>query len=403
MTVLALPVSKRASGVEYAIRDVVVVADQLRKAGKKILSLNIGDPVKYDFETPPHIRKALEKAIEGGSNYYSPSEGLPDLREAIAQKERTVNRAQIDSAEVVVTTGISEGIMFLMGAVLDPGDEVLVPGPCYPPYITYAKFFDAKPVTYRTVEDRGWAPDLSDLESKITSRTRLIVVINPNNPCGAVYSRNELERIVEVAASHKLPIAADEIYDRILYDGSHCSLASIAKDVPLIGLNGFSKAYLMTGWRLGYVFIQDPEGELTEIWDGIQRLARVRLCAATPAQIAGIEALRGPQDHIREMVTKLRKRRDFVSKRANAISGITAARPAGAFYAFPRVQAVGERWASDKEFVTELLTETGVLVVHGSGFDEKYGQGHFRVVFLPDESILGEAFDKIEDFMKRKS
>lgn len=377
-------------------------AEQVRKAGKKILSLNIGDPAKYDFETPLHIRKALEKAVESGSNFYSPSEGLPDLREAIAEKERKVNGAQIGAGEVVVTTGISEGIMFLMAAVLNPGDEILVPGPCYPPYNTYAKFFEGRPVSYRTVEDRGWAPDLSDLESKITSRTRLIVVINPNNPCGAVYSRNELTRIVELAASHKLPIAADEIYDRIIYDGSHCSMASIAKDVPLIGLNGFSKAYLMTGWRLGYVYIQDPQGDLTEIWDGIQRLARVRLCAATPAQIAATEALRGPQNHIDEMVSKLKKRRDFVWKRANEIPGITAARPAGAFYAFPKVQAIGERWASDKEFVTELLTDTGVLVVHGSGFDETYGKDHFRVVFLPNESILGEAFDKIEDFMKRE-
>ena len=397
-----MPASKRASGVEYAIRDVVVKAEQVRKAGKKILSLNIGDPAKYDFETPLHIRKALEKAVESGSNFYSPSEGLPDLREAIAEKERKVNGAQIGAGEVVVTTGISEGIMFLMAAVLNPGDEILVPGPCYPPYNTYAKFFEGRPVSYRTVEDRGWAPDLSDLESKITSRTRLIVVINPNNPCGAVYSRNELTRIVELAASHKLPIAADEIYDRIIYDGSHCSMASIAKDVPLIGLNGFSKAYLMTGWRLGYVYIQDPQGDLTEIWDGIQRLARVRLCAATPAQIAATEALRGPQNHIDEMVSKLKKRRDFVWKRANEIPGITAARPAGAFYAFPKVQAIGERWASDKEFVTELLTDTGVLVVHGSGFDETYGKDHFRVVFLPNESILGEAFDKIEDFMKRE-
>jgi len=379
-----------------------VKAEQVRKAGKKILSLNIGDPAKYDFETPLHIRKALEKAVESGSNFYSPSEGLPDLREAIAEKERKVNGAQIGAGEVVVTTGISEGIMFLMAAVLNPGDEILVPGPCYPPYNTYAKFFEGRPVSYRTVEDRGWAPDLSDLESKITSRTRLIVVINPNNPCGAVYSRNELTRIVELAASHKLPIAADEIYDRIIYDGSHCSMASIAKDVPLIGLNGFSKAYLMTGWRLGYVYIQDPQGDLTEIWDGIQRLARVRLCAATPAQIAATEALRGPQNHIDEMVSKLKKRRDFVWKRANEIPGITAARPAGAFYAFPKVQAIGERWASDKEFVTELLTDTGVLVVHGSGFDETYGKDHFRVVFLPNESILGEAFDKIEDFMKRE-
>jgi tyrosine/nicotianamine family aminotransferase len=402
MTVLTLASSNRARGVEYAIRDVVVLADQLRKTGKKILPLNIGDPVKYDFETPPHIKRAVEKAVESGSNYYSPSEGLPDLREAIAEKERKVNGAQIDADKIVVTSGVSEAIMFAMAAVLNPGDEVLMPGPCYPPYITYAKFFDGKPVTYRTVEDRGWTPDLSDFERKITSRTRLIVVINPNNPCGSVYSRSELMRMIQLAASHRIPMLADEIYDRITYDGSFSSMASLAKDVPLIGLNGFSKAYLMTGWRLGYLYVQDPQGELAEVWDGIQRLSRVRLCAATPAQVAAIEALRGPQDHISEMVSKLQKRRDFVWKRANEIPGITAAKPAGAFYAFPRVET-GVKWASDKEFVKELLYETGVLVVHGSGFDETYGQGHFRVVFLPDEAMLSEAFEKIEDFMKRRS
>lgn len=400
---MTVPAAKRAKGVEYAIRDIVVKADRLRKAGKKILSLNIGDPVKYDFDTPPHIKKALEKAVRSGSNFYSPSEGLADLREAIAEKERKSNGAQIEGSNIVVTTGVSEAILLLMGAIVNQGDEVLMPGPCYPPYVTYAKFFEGKPVTYRTVEDRGWTPDLSDLESKITSRTRLIVVINPNNPCGSVYSKAELVRILELAASHGIPVAADETYDRIVYDGSFCGTASIAKDVPLIGLNGFSKAYLMTGWRLGYLYVQDPRGELTEVWDGIQRLCRVRLCAATPAQLAAIEALRGPQDHIAEMVSKLRKRRDLVWKRANEIPGLAASRPAGAFYLFPKVKAVGEKWATDEDFVSELLNDTGVLVVHGSGFGESYGQGHFRAVFLPNESMLGEAFDKIEDFMKRKT
>lgn len=393
--------SKRARSVEYAIRDVMVKAEELRKAGKKILYLNIGDPVKYDFDTPPHIKRAIQKAIEGGLNYYSPSEGLKELREAIAEKERTVNGARVDASNVIVTSGISEAILFLMGAIVNPGDEVLMPGPCYPPYLTYAKFFDGTAVTYRTIEDRGWAPDLTDLERKITERTKLIVIINPSNPTGSVYSKAEIIKILELAAKHDIPVAADEIYDRITYDASFTSVASLAKDVPLIGLNGFSKAYLMTGWRLGYLYLQDREGRLAEVWNGIQRLSRVRLCASTPVQVAGVEALRGPQDHIREMVAKLKRRRDFSLKQISDIPGLTAAKPNGAFYVFPRINHIGGAWKSDEQFVTELLKETGVLVVHGSGFDPSFGKDHFRAVFLPEESILEQAYDAIGDFMKR--
>lgn len=395
--------SHRAKGVEYAIRDVMVKAEELRRKGKKILYLNIGDPVKYGFDTPPHIKHALEKAAEGGMNYYSPSEGLKELREAIVEKERRVNGAQIDPDHVVVTNGISEAILFLMAAMVDPDDEVLLPGPCYSPYSAYAKFFEGKSVTYRTIEDRGWAPDLNDLENKITKRTKLIVVINPNNPCGSVYSKDELSKIIEVAAAHDIPVAADEIYDRIIYDGAFSSVASIAKDVPLIGLNGFSKAYLMTGWRLGYLYIQDPEERLSHVWDGIQRLSRVRLCASTPAQVAGVEALRGPQDHIQQMVAKLKQRRDYSWRRVNEIPGLVAAKPQGAFYLFPRIGALGKKWKTDEEFVTDLLNETGVLVVHGSGFDPTYGSGHFRAVFLPDEGVLDQAFKAIEEFMKQNA
>lgn len=379
----------------------MVKAEELRQSGKKILYLNIGDPVKYGFDTPVHIKHALEKAVEGGSNYYAPSEGLRELREAIAEKEQRVNGARVDPGNIIVTTGISEAIMFLMGAFVNPGDEVLMPGPCYPPYLSYVKFFEGKAMTYRTIEDRGWAPDLSDLESKITRRTRLLVVINPNNPCGSVYSKGELAKISELAASHDLPVATDEIYDRIIFDGPFSSMASIAKDVPIIGLNGFSKTYLMTGWRLGYLYLQDPQGRLGQVWDGIQRMSRVRLCASTPAQTAAVEALRGPQGHIAEMVSKLRQRRDFSLKRINQIDGLTCARPSGAFYVFPKIGSIEETRMNDEEFVSELLKETGVLVVPGSGFDPIYGKDHFRAVFLPDETMLDEAFDKIERFMKR--
>jgi tyrosine/nicotianamine family aminotransferase len=393
--------SNRAQKVEYAIRDIMVKAEEVRRSGKKLLALNIGDPVKYGFDTPDHIKRALTRAIESGSNYYSASEGIRELREAVAEKENEINGAQIGPDNVLVTAGISEAILFLMASLVNPGDEVLIPGPCYPPYLTYAKFFDGKPVTYRTVEDKGWAPDLADLESKISSRTRLIVMVNPNNPCGSVYSKPEISKIIDLAATHNIPVAADEIYDRIVYDGKFTSAASIAKDVPIIGLNGFSKTYLMTGWRLGYLFVQDPNGKLKEVWDGIQRLSRVRLCAATPVQIAGVEALRGPQDHIPRLVAELKKRRDYAWNRMNEIPGLHASKPSGAFYLFPKIE-LNSTWKDDLEFTTRLLQETGVLLVNGSGFDPHYGKDHFRAVFLPPEDMLREALDAIEQYMKRK-
>lgn len=394
-------VSRRAHGVEYAIRDIMIKAEEVRRSGKEIVPLNIGDPVKFDFQTPVHIRRALVKAIESGANYYSPSEGMKELREAVAEKENGINGADIVPDNVLVTAGISEAILFLMGAFVEPGDEVLMPGPCYSPYLAYVKFFDGKAVTYRTVEDRGWAPDLQNLESKITDRTRLILIVNPSNPCGSLYSRDELRKIIDLAGSHGIPVAADEIYDRITYDGAFTSVASLAKDVPLIGLNGFSKVYLMTGWRLGYTYLQDPDGKLTDVWDGIQRMSRVRISASTPVQLAGVEALRGPQDHIREMVEKLRKRRDLAVRRVNAIPRLHTSKPDGAFYVFPKVDLAGTEWRSDEEFVTDLLKDTGVLVVQGSGFDANYGKDHFRAVFLPDEKLLDQAFDAVESFMKR--
>jgi tyrosine/nicotianamine family aminotransferase len=393
--------SHRAEGVEYAIRDVIAKAEEVKRTGKKIIHLNIGDPVKYGFDTPPHIKNAMKSAIDAGSNYYSASEGLKELREAVTEKENTVNHARIEYSDVVITQGISEAILFLMGAIVNPGDEVLMPGPCYPPYITYAKFFEGIPITYRTVEERGWAPDLEDLERKITERTRLIVIMNPSNPTGSVYSRHELSRIIDIAAKHNLPIATDEIYDRITFDSDFTSVASIAGEVPVLGLNGFSKAYMMTGWRLGYIYVQDPSGKLKHVWDGIERMSRVRLCASTPAQMAGIAALSGPQTHIVEMVKKLRQRRDFALKRINSMPRLAAAKPKGAFYLFPKIDLQGTKWKDDSEFVTALLQETGVLVVNGSGFDPIYGSGHFRSVFLPDESMMSEAFDALESFMKR--
>jgi aspartate/methionine/tyrosine aminotransferase len=394
-------VTERVRTIEYAIRDIVVHARQFAKTGKKIYYLNIGDPVAFDFDTPQHIKQALIKAVEEGANAYSPSEGLPELRQAITQKEKRVNGVDVSAEDVIVTSGISEGIQMVMAALIDAGDEILLPGPTYPPYISYAKFFDGKPIMYETVEEDCWQPNIDDLRSKISEKTRGIVIINPNNPCGALYEEKVVKQIVDLAGEHDIPVLSDEIYDQIIYEKKFVSTAHIAKDVLVIGFNGFSKAYLMTGWRLGYVYFHDQEDQLLELKQCIEKEARIRLCANTPVQKAGVAALDGPQNHVMEMVEKLGQRRDYAWKRLNEIEGVSCAKPEGAFYVFPKIHAVGQKWKTDMEFVLELLKETGVLLVHGSGFDPVYGAGHTRGVFLPPIETLEQALNELDWFMKK--
>ncbi len=397
-----LKVTERVRGIEYAIRDVIIHARQVAKTGKKIYYLNIGDPVAFDFATPQHIRQALTKAVEEGANFYSASEGLPELREAISQKEKRVNGVEVSPENVIVTAGISEGIQMVMAALIDVGDEILLPGPAYPPYISYARFFGGKPITYQTVEDDGWQPNIDDLRRKISKKTRAIVIINPNNPCGALYEENIVKQIVDLAGEFSLPIVSDEIYDQIVFEKKFVSTAHLAKEVPVIGMNGFSKAHLMTGWRLGYAYFHDQHGELRELRQSIEKETRIRLCANTPVQKAGVTALNGPQDHVKEMVQKLRERRDYAWKRLNAIDGVSCAKPEAAFYVFPKIHEVGSRWKTDMEFALDLLRQTGVLFVHGSGFDPTYGAGHVRGVILPPIETLEQALNEMERFMEKK-
>lgn len=395
--------TERVRTIKYAIRDVLVQAKQLERKGKRIIYLNIGDPAKFDFDTPGHIKQALTKAVEEGANWYAPSEGLPELREAICEKEKKVNGVLIQQDDVVVTHGISEGIQMVMAAIVENGDEVLVPGPTYPPYISYVKFFGGKPVAYETAEENGWQPNVDDLRAKITEKTRAILIINPNNPCGALYNKKVVKEIADLAGEHDLLIISDEIYDRIVYSEKFVSTSRIAEDVPVVGLNGFSKTYVMTGWRLGYIYFHDSKGGLSELKECIKKEARVRLSANTPVQKAGVAALRGPQDHISQLVEKLRQRRDYAWKRLNEIVGIICVKPEGAFYVFPKVEAVGSKWESDAEFVYDFLEEAGVLFVHGSGFEPTYGYGHFRSVILPPIETLEAAFNLLEQFMSKHS
>lgn len=398
---VSVKVAKRANSIEYAIRDVIDNAGFAMKNGKKLFPLNIGDPVAFDFPTPPHIKQALIEAINADKNYYSPSEGISELILAIIEKEKKVNHVSIPQGNVIITSGVSEGIQMVLSSLLEGGDEILIPGPAYPPYISYSNFWNGKPVTYETLEEENWQPNIDDIRKKISQRTRTIVIINPNNPTGAVAKKKIVKEILEIAGEYNLTVISDEIYDQIRYVEDFESTSSLAKDIPVVGLNGFSKVYLMTGWRLGYVFFSDQNDELKELKEAIEKEARIRICVSTPIQLAGVAALNGPQNHIAEMVKKLKNRRDYSWKRLNEINGLSCAKPEGAFYVFPKIHDVGSKWKTDAEFVVELLKSTGVLLVHGSGFDPIYGDGHVRGVFLPPIEMLEQAFDRLERFMKK--
>ena len=252
----SIKVTKRASNIEYAIRDVIPYTQKLIREGRKIYYLNIGDPPAFDFTVPQHVKDALCSAVQENNNYYSPSEGLPELRQAVADKEKRVNNVDISPEDVLVTEGISEGIQMALAAIVEKGDEILFPGPTYPPYISYTRFFEGTPVSYETSEKEGWQPNVDDLRKKITKKTRALVIINPNNPTGALYGKKMVKEMLSVAAEHELLVLSDEIYDQITYSDQFYSTASLAKDVPVVGFNGFSKAYQMTGLRLGYLYFK---------------------------------------------------------------------------------------------------------------------------------------------------
>jgi alanine-synthesizing transaminase len=393
--------TKRAMNIDYAIREVTVPARELEKSGIKVLKLNIGDPNKWDFETPQHVRQALCRAVEACDNGYTAEEGLPELRIALAEREKAKNKIDVTADDVFVTNGVSESILSIIAASVDPGEEVLVPGPSYPSYIEYIKYFGGVPVAYKSDEANDWQPDIDDIRKKITKKTKSLVVINPNNPTGALYSKKVLKEMADLAGEYGLFLMSDEIYDLMTFDGEHYSPSTLAKDVPMILFNGFSKVDLLPGWRLGYSVFRDSNGELEEIKEGFVKQLRLRLCANHPCQLAVLEVLRGPQEHWEATRQKLRIRGDFAYKRLNEIDGISTNRAKGAFYIFPKI--ISKKWSTDKEFVLDVLYNTHVLFVHGSGFDPTYGSGHFRCVFLPPVEVLSDAFDRLEKFMRGKS
>ena len=398
---MKLDITPRAANLTYAIRDIVVAALRYEnETGEKPLYLNIGDPIKYDWKTPEYMVDAICQAAKDGWNGYSPSDGERELRLAAAEKEKRVNKIDVDPNRMIVTAGVSEAIQFLTGALVSNGSELLVPGPSYPPYISYVQYFGGKPVAYRTIEEEDWNPDTEDLRSKITDKTVGILVINPNNPTGSVYNEKTLKEIVNIAGEYGLPLISDEIYDQLTYDEPQTPMVSIAGDVPVIGFNGVSKVYLAPGWRVGYAYFHDSNDELKPLYDAMIRQARIRICLNATAQIASATALRGDGSHLKETMSRLRVRRDLIHKRLNDIDSISTRLPEAAFYIMPKIELRG-RWKNDKEFVTEVLKETGVVFVPGSGFGEEHGAGHFRSVFLPPPEMIEEAMNRLEGFMTK--
>ena len=390
-----MKISKKVAGVEYAIRDIVSAAREIEQQGKKVDYLNIGDPVQFGFQPPDNVKQALVDAINSGNNFYAQSEGLPELLDEIAKKENSKGLS-ISSENVIVTNGVSEGLDMVISSIVEDGDEVLLPGPYYPPYASYVRLHGGKPIEF-AVNLQNSQPDIDDIRSKITAKTIAICLISPNNPTGLIFDENSLKQIVNIANEHNLYIICDEIYDKIVFDQKFTGIGKVAGDSPVIILNGFSKVHLMSGWRIGYIAFNDSP-QLDMIRENLPKLARVRISTNLPVQHAALESLRGPQDYISEFVSELKNHRDYVIKRLNSMNNISCSNPNGAFYAFPKIE--NSTYNSDKDFVLELLKQKGVLTVHGSGFGAQYGSGHFRIVYLPNMEILESSMDKIEDFVR---
>lgn len=392
---LKLSAAVRTRNIKYAIRDIILLADKARAQGKEMFYLNIGDPLKFDFCTPDHIIEAIYRALKDGHNGYAPSAGVAEALDAI---RRDAERRGIKNiVDIFVSTGVSEAIEIAVSGLVNPGENVLTPLPGYPLYTSVLSKMEAEMNEYLLDEENGWQPDVEDIARKINDRSRGIVIVNPNNPTGAVFGKGVLEQIIELARKYNLVIFSDEIYDKlILNDKEHISIASLAPDVSVVTLNGLSKSYLVPGLRVGWAVVSGEKELLKEYTEAMKKMTRARLCASHPCQYAIAPALDGDQNHVLEMNEKLRQRRDLTFEMLNDIPGVKLQKPDGAFYAFANITDIE---GTDEDFVRDLIMQTGVITVHGSGFGQKPGSKHFRVVFLAPEEILKKAYGLIHDFV----
>lgn len=389
--------AQHLDNVRYAIRDLALIADEVARQGHKVLPLNVGNPNVFDFVTPPHMIEAVYKAMRENKNGYAPSPGIPEALTAI--RNEAEGRGFTSIQDVFITAGVSETVDICLTALLNQDENILTPVPDYPLYSAVLAKLGVELNPYYLDETNGWQPDTADAKSKTNSKTRGIVLINPNNPTGSVCTRKMLEDIAEQARRNNWIIFADEIYDKLMLDGDeHISIAAIAPDVPVVTFGGLSKNYLAPGWRIGWGIVSGDAAAVKPYIEGVHRLLRARLCANHPQQYAIKTALEGPQDHLAEVREKLRRRRDITVKACNSHPRISCVTPRGAFYAFPKIDVP----ESDEIFVKELCRNKHMLVVNGSGFGQKPGTQHFRIVFLPQEEQLTKAYAAMIDFMNER-
>jgi len=397
----SLKKSAKLNNVCYDIRGPVLdEAKRMEDAGQNILKLNIGNPAPFGFKAPDEIVVQIANNLTKAEGYID-SKGLLEAREAVAAYSASKGIEDVGIDNVFMGNGVSELITIAMQGLLDNGDEVLIPSPDYPLWTAAVVLAGGKPVHYVCDENSNWYPDISDIKKKISRRTKGIVFINPNNPTGALYPKEVLNQLSQLAAKHKLIIYSDEIYDRILYDGlTHTSMASLTNEVLCVTLNGLSKSHLITGYRVGWMTFSGNLSGACDYLEGINMLASMRLCSNVPAQYAVSVALKNNEAIKHQTATggRLKTQRDFGYERINKIPGLSCTKPDGAFYFFPKINARKFRIKDDEQFVLDLLKEENVLVVQGTGFNW-FKPDHFRIVFLPDLSTLEKAFDALENFL----
>ena len=393
--------SSKLANVCYDIRGPVLdKARQMEEDGQKIIKLNIGNLAVFGFDAPDEIVQDMIRNLPSAAGY-TDSKGLFAPRRAVVHYTQEKGIAGVTVDDVYLGNGASELIAMSMNALLDAGDEVLVPAPDYPLWTASVSLSGGTPVHYLCDEGAEWYPDLDDIRRKITPATRAIVIINPNNPTGALYPEPLLRELVEIARQHKLIVFADEIYDKTLYDGNvHTSIASLADDVFFVTFNGLSKNYRACGYRAGWMVVSGNKRQARDYIEGLNMLASMRLCANTPGQLAVQTALGGYQS-IKDLVApqgRLTRQRDMAYERMSAIPGVSVVKPKAALYMFPRLDPKVYPIQDDQQFAYELLAEEKVLIVQGTGFNWPQPD-HFRLVFLPNTDDLGEALDRIERFL----
>ena len=393
----SIPVSPRVSRFSYAIRNIVAEAQAVEARGTRVRFLNIGDPVAFGFKTPPHLIEAVEKAMRDGHNGYLASTGIAPAREAIAS-DYSARGVSTSADRVVITTGTSEGIELALSVLAGEGDEVLVPLPAYPLYTAVIAKIGAQASYYRTDPRRGWEPDLDHLRSLVTSRTRVLVVIDPNNPTGAVYPPGVRRALIKLSEQHGLTILADEVYGDVAFDAPQPFLGTLDEDAAIISLSSLSKAYLAPGWRTGWL-VAGATPRLNDALAAIRKLADGRLCSPGPMQYGVIAALTGDRSHQLAFRRALAERAQLTTDALNAIPGMRCIAPRAAFYAMPMVSLPPGR--TDEDYVLGLLRETGILCVYGSGFGMPSEAGAFRIVYLADPAELRPIYADIAAFTRR--